>query len=443
MPTQPRSLRRVGETAYHLNLEAPVESGFERETLEGVVSAMDELMRTPTSVDGAVMPDACPTGPASIPVGGVVVAENAIHPGFHSADICCSVMATDLGADVEPRAVLDVAARVTHFGRGGRKRSAGVFKHLGRDLRDRIAAHPLLEKADLKRAELHLGTQGDGNHVLFVGRRESDDAVMLVTHHGSRGFGAGLYERGMQIAERFRAENCPEVDPQNAWIPFGTEEGRQYWDALQIVRDWTKRNHEVIHGMVAERCGVPSFEGVSAGGATFWNEHNFVFRTERDGVDLFHHAKGATPLDDSFLPDSFDGLRLIPLNMGEPILVVRGGTGPTNLGFAPHGAGRNTSRTKHKQQRRSRGATDEAILEEETRGLDVRFHTSRPDISELPSAYKDAAEIQRQMEKFGLGEVVDRIRPYGCIMAGERRPSGAAGCITPDGTLDGVRPAEP
>lgn len=31
----------------------------------------------------------------------------------------------------------------------------------------------------------------------------------------------------------------------------------------------------------------------------YWNEHNFVFR---DG-DLFFHAKGATPLDDKFMPD--------------------------------------------------------------------------------------------------------------------------------------------
>jgi hypothetical protein len=50
------------------------------------------------------MPDACPTGPeGQIPVGGVVVAKNAIHPGFHSADICCSVMLTDFGKAILKR----------------------------------------------------------------------------------------------------------------------------------------------------------------------------------------------------------------------------------------------------------------------------------------------------------------------------------------------------
>ena len=54
----------------------------------------------------------------------------------------------------------------------------------------------------------------------------------------------------------------------------------------------------------------------------FWNEHNFVFKDS----DLFYHAKGATPLDDKFVPDSKNGLRLIPLNMSEPVLIVKGNT---------------------------------------------------------------------------------------------------------------------
>ena len=56
---------------------------------------------------------------------------------------------------------------------------------------------------------------------------------MMVTHHGSRGFGANLYSKGMKIAERFRKELSPDTLRQNAWIPFDTEEGKQYWEALQ------------------------------------------------------------------------------------------------------------------------------------------------------------------------------------------------------------------
>ena len=68
------------------------------------------------------MPDACPAGPpGTIPVGGVVATKNAIHPGMHSADICCSVMLTDFGK-TNPKTVLDIAQKTTHFGPRGRPR---------------------------------------------------------------------------------------------------------------------------------------------------------------------------------------------------------------------------------------------------------------------------------------------------------------------------------
>jgi tRNA-splicing ligase RtcB (3'-phosphate/5'-hydroxy nucleic acid ligase) len=367
------------------------------------------------------MPDACPTGSASIPVGGVVVAENAIHPGFHSADICCSVMATNLGPSVDPTHVLDAAMKVTHFGRGGRTRSAGVFKYLTDDLVQRIGDNSFFEKSDMSKAQLHLGTQGDGNHFLFVGRSESHGGVVMVTHHGSRAFGASLYQKGMQVAEQYRQQLSPETHPENAWIPSKSDEGKQYWEALQTVRAWTKLNHQVIHRLTAQKLGLVRCETSEIDHNTFWNEHNFVFRQpsgDSAGTDHFYHAKGATPLDEKFIPDSLDGLRLIPLNMSQPILVVRGSTNQTNLGFAPHGAGRNVSRTAHKQTRRMTSASDEAIFYEETQGLDTRFYSKKVDISELPSAYKDASEVRRQMSKFDLGQVVDQIQPYGCIMAG-------------------------
>lgn len=417
-------LRPLGEVDYFRNVSLdPSSPDFEHEetNIQAVFAAMDQLMRTPTLVAGAVMPDACPTGDATIPVGGVVVAENAIHPGFHSADICCSVMATNLGQSHAPKDVLDVAQKVTHFGRGGRKRSAGIFKCLTQDLQDRIRSNPLFTAADFKKAQLHLGTQGDGNHFLFVGKSENHGGVMLVTHHGSRGFGASLYTMGMEIASRYRETLSPETLRENAWIPADTEDGRQYWNALQIVRDWTKLNHEVIHRMVAEKLGSDVFEDGVTTEATFWNEHNFVFRKPSEdgsGRDLYIHGKGATPLDDSYLPDSHEGLRLVPLNMGQPILVVKGYTSATNLGFAPHGAGRNMSRTKHKQLRRTLGKSDQDIFDEETQGIDARFFFGGIDISELPSAYKNAEQVQQQMEDFGLGTIVDRIQPYGCIMAG-------------------------
>ena len=78
-------------------------------------------------------------------------------------------------------------------------------------------------------------------------------------------------------------------------------------------------------------------------------------------------------------------MRLIPLNMAEPILVVKGDLNDRNIGFAPHGAGRNISRSEHKRRVEAAGSPELAVLKE-TEGLDVRFYSGKPDVSELPSA---------------------------------------------------------
>lgn len=386
---------------YHKNIRAEQED--EKANVYQVFQTMDELMKTPTLVNGAVMPDACPTGElGQIPVGGIAVAKNAIHPAMHSADICCSVMMTNMGK-VAPKAVLDAAHSVTHFGGGGRN---DPFE-LSHELEQKIRANKLLNtETSLRFAKTHLGTQGDGNHFLFVGRSQQTGETIMVTHHGSRGLGAHLYKTGMKLAEHFRKEISPKTPKKNAWIPFETEEGQQYWEALQLLREWTKLNHSVIHDATLKKLNLELVE-------RFWNEHNFVFK---DG-DLFYHAKGATPIDDKFVPDSKDGLRLLPLNMKEPILIIRGKTNESNLGFAPHGAGRNMSRKQHKEKNSHKTIAE--LFAQETKGLDVRFFSNNIDISELPSAYKNAENVQAQMTEFGLGDVVDRVLPYGCIMAGD------------------------
>ncbi|MEO0944407.1 MAG: RtcB family protein, partial [Pseudomonadota bacterium] len=146
-----------------------------------------------------------------------------------------------------------------------------------------------------------------------------------------------------------------------------------------------------------------------------WNEHNFVFKRN----DLYFHGKGVTPAWDGFAEDA-TGLTLIPLNMAEPVLVVRGKDAKRGLGFSPHGAGRNFSRSEHK--RRVAGKTSDQLLKEETAGLDIRFHAGGVDASELPSSYKNADSVVAQIKEYGLAEIDDFIDPFGCIMAGDIPP---------------------
>jgi tRNA-splicing ligase RtcB (3'-phosphate/5'-hydroxy nucleic acid ligase) len=244
----------------------------------------------------------------------------------------------------------------------------------------------------------HFATQGDGNHFAYVGHLKSTGQVALVTHHGSRGLGAQVYKRGMTVAKKHTAIHAPKVPDHNAWIRASSEDGRAYWEALQIVRLWTKANHIAIHDLTAAKIG-------NAIADRFWNEHNFVFR-KSDG--LFYHGKGATPNWPGFSEDD-DGRTLVPLNMAEPVLLLKHKNKGDALGFAPHGAGRNVGRKAFLRENRPQLPD----------GIDARFYCGRPDLSELPEAYKNAASVRSQIERFGLGEVIDEVIPYGSIMAGD------------------------
>ncbi|MBK1834856.1 RtcB family protein [Roseibacillus ishigakijimensis] len=419
------------------------ESKEEKENVAAVRKKMEQLMKVPVIARGAVMPDACPTSPrpAVIPVGGVIAVENAIIPSAHSADICCSLFATFYEERSSVANELDSLTTATRFGPGGR--------HY-----DDLVPHPVLDEdvwdnpflSGLReRGVIHIADQGDGNHFAFLGEVTVDEDLIeslrkvgygvlanelagepgepleaaatdgrrrpqprklrvLVTHHGSRSIGSHLYKRGQGVALKHTAKVGDHVPEAGAWLDARSSEGRHYWEALQYVSRWTKANHEAIHERFLERIGAEKV-------AAFGNEHNFVWQRG----DLFLHGKGATPAwkDAGGRPL----LGLIPLNMAEPILMVLGRDNEEFLSFAPHGAGRNISRTKL-MRRYPDAATRRQVLEHHTQGIDVRWFCGQPDLSESPVAYKDAEQVRAQIAEFGLAEIVAEIRPLGCIMAG-------------------------
>lgn len=377
-------LRKKGYLGYYLNIRAEDEN--EAANIEQVKETFDQLMRVPTIVAGAIMPDACPAG--EICVGGVVAAKEAIHPGFHSADICCSMGISVIG-DADPKLVLDTAMASTHFGYGGRPDPLELPANM-------LAAWEQNKflKQILFLAQRDFASQGDGNHFFFVGTLRSTGETAIVTHHGSRGTGAALYKAGMAVADGYRRKLSPETPKGSAWIPADTKDGEAYWEALQLIGEWTQASHMAIHDLVIERTGAKLQD-------RYWNEHNYVFRRP-DG--LFYHAKGATPGWADY------DKTLVPLNMGEPVLITKGKDAKNGLGFLPHGAGRNMSRTRYLRE------NPDTLIPE---GIDARFFSGVPDYSELPGAYKNAASVRAQITEYGLADIVDEVMPYGNIMAGE------------------------
>lgn len=430
IPTELRKTPKLHTEAIHAN------NPEEEQNLLQVRKKMNELLLVPVVEAGALMPDACPAGsaPAVIPVGGAIAVRNAIIPGAHSADICCSMYATFYKSDAPVAGELDALTKVTRFGAGKRKASEKIHHPV---LDEDVWNNPFLKGLE-DLAIHHMADQGDGNHFAYIGETEMSEKTLqrlsdagykqlvqnlvpgqtyrvLVTHHGSRGLGAKLYKRGQEAALRHCAKTARNIPASAVWLDSKSEEGIQYWDALQYIARWTKANHQSIHSRFLTK--LRKTEECSLG-----NEHNFVWK--KDGEfqgyekedEIFYHGKGATPAwrdkEGRFL------LGLIPLNMAEPILLVLGKDNKEFLSFAPHGAGRNLSRTALKNKIGDAAAQEETIRET-TKAIDVRWYSGKADVSETPMAYKNAATVRAQIEQYGLAETITEIRPLGCIMAGE------------------------
>ncbi len=422
--------RSTGVFAEAIAAETPEDEA----NIQAVRAHMDDLMRCPMLEHGAVMPDACPSGNAAgtIPVGGAVVSR-AIHPAFHSADICCSMYATVFPEGVETGDFMDALKASTRFGPGGRAPDDRVDDPLPDEIER--TRNPFLTGL-VGWARSQLCDQGDGNHFAYLGQLEVTPALVdklrgsgqmalggtlatskrfnvLVTHHGSRNLGAQVYKRGLAAAVQHTKAVSPETPTHQAWIDPDSDAGAAYWEALEYVARWTRRNHQLVHERTLARLGINAL-------AAFGNEHNFVWK--RGG--LFYHGKGATPAwrDDAGHPL----LGLIPLNMAAPILLTLGRDKAEFASFSPHGAGRNKSRSALLREQGMAGllpeeflAKSRQLLEQQTEGLDVRFFYDRPDVSETPIAYKSATQVREQIELFGLADVIGLIMPKGSIMAGD------------------------
>lgn len=429
----PAIIERVASRPFGEAIAA--ETAEDEANIEAVRKHMADLMRCPMIEAGAIMPDACPSGAATgtIPVGGAV-ASRAIHPAFHSADICCSMYATVFPSGTATGDFMDALAASTRFGPGGRAPEEQVRDPITDEIEE--TRNPFLSGL-AGRAKAQLADQGDGNHFAYLGAMTvtphlksmlnangqaalvaalGDHARVdvLVTHHGSRDLGAQVYKRGLAEAVKHVARVSPETPQQQAWLDPDSEEGAAYWQALQYVARWTKRNHQLVHERTLARLGIARL-------AEFGNEHNFVWQRD-DG--LFYHGKGATPAWKD--ADGHPLLGLIPLNMAQPILLTLGRDNTRYASFSPHGAGRNKSRTALLREAGLHGLPPDqfiersrAMVDEQTAGLDVRFFYDRPDVSESPIAYKHGPQVQAQISQFDLADIVGAIRPKGCIMAGD------------------------
>jgi tRNA-splicing ligase RtcB len=117
-----------------------------------------------------------------------------------------------------------------------------------------------------------------------------------------------------------------------AWLDLDTEEGEEYWDAMELMGKYAAANHACIHKHVTNHLGSNVLLDVE-------NHHNFAWKETHHGEDLIVHRKGATPAGKNVLG-------IIPGSMASPAYVVKGKGKPESLNSAAHGAGRVMSRKR-------------------------------------------------------------------------------------------------
>lgn len=308
----------------------------------GAIDQMEIAMRLPVTVAGSLMPDAHQG--YGLPIGGVLATKNAVIPYGVGVDIGCR-MALSI-YDIPENHFLENQNQYkreliawTKFGAGAGWQSKYRTDHAVLD-RSEFNMTPFVKRLQDK-AVHQLGSSGGGNHFVEFGiiEFEKDDEklgikkgkyVALLTHSGSRGFGATIAGHYTKLAK----EICklPKEAANLAYLDMDTAEGQEYWIAMNLAGDYASACHEVIHQRLTKAIGGEVLAKVE-------NHHNFAWKETWQGEEVIVHRKGATPA-------SKDVMGIIPGSMTAPGFLVRGKGEVSAINSASHGAGRQMSRTQ-------------------------------------------------------------------------------------------------
>lgn len=382
----------------------------------------------PVAAAGALMPDAH-VG-YGLPIGGVLATRNAVVPYAVGVDIACRMKMTVLDLPPETlttehgmKRLTDALETETCFGVGGAFKQRKLHPVLDMDWN----VSPITAR-NKDKAWSQLGTSGSGNHfvefgVLTVreGAPHGPSAVnqsseggsharfdlapgrflALLSHSGSRGTGAAVCDHYSKLAMALRPD-LPKDQRFLAWLDMDTQEGQEYWGAMNLMGEYAAANHACIHAAVAKNLGADVIADVE-------NHHNFAWKETHTingkREDVYVHRKGATPAGAGVMG-------VIPGSMAQPGFVVMGLGSDASLHSASHGAGRLMSRTKAKE------SIAWGNVKKKLKELEITVLSAGVD--EAPDAYKDIHKVMARQQD--LVRVVAQFDPKLVKMApaGER-----------------------
>jgi tRNA-splicing ligase RtcB len=285
--------------------------------------AVNQLARAcqlPIAEAGALMPDAH-VG-YGLPIGGVLATHNAVIPYGVGVDIACRMKLTVLDLPVRDldrrrERLAEAIESETRFGIGASFEAPRSHAVLDADW----TISPITAR-NRDRAVAQLGTSGSGNHFVEfgtftneapIGDLPAGTHVALLSHSGSRGTGAAVCDHYSRLAME-RHPELPKEHAHLAWLDLDSEEGQEYWAAMELMGRYAAANHELIHQHIATHLGATVLLDVE-------NHHNFAWkethRIRGEDREVIVHRKGATPAGEGVLG-------IIPGSMASPGFLVRG-----------------------------------------------------------------------------------------------------------------------
>ncbi|MGV7105487.1 RtcB family protein [Flavobacterium sp. U410] len=368
------------------NTRAPFSIFGENEIEEQAKFQLYDALKLPIAVQGALMPDA--HSGYGLPIGGVLATDNAVIPYGVGVDIGCrmSLSVFDVPASFMKGKEEQLKAILTDHTKFGMSETHKVKADHEVFSRKEFQNIPVVKQL-LDKAYKQLGTSGGGNHFVEFGvvnlqetlpewKLEAGEYLAVLSHSGSRGFGANIAKHYTYLATK----QCPL--PKNvqhlAWLDLNTHDGQEYWLAMNLAGDYAKACHEDIHRRIAKALGKRI-------ALTIENHHNFAWKEQVNGKECIVHRKGATPAAQG-------ELGIIPGSMTTPGFIVMGKGNEEALNSASHGAGRLLSRGKCK------ATLTQSQIKKELKEHNVTLIGGSVD--EAPMAYKNihtVMELQKEL----------------------------------------------
>ena len=363
--------------------------------LDGETIKQIYMVRDHPSVEGliAIMPDT--HAGAGVPIGTTLRFGESIVPDFIGVDIGCGMKAIKLGSiEIDFKKLDSEIKRAVPLGMKHREPKAAMSvierysrsEHCGHKLKNTMdEAIEAWQRLKIRNpVENQLCTLGGGNHFIEIGKDSNND-YWLIIHSGSRNFGLWVANTYQTMARA--------ITPVGS-VPKGTEYlpmdqgGKDYLRDMKVAQRFAEANREIMARMILHALDVKYDEN-----NVINSIHNYI---ADDGIC----RKGAI--------QAYKGQKgVIPLNMKDGTLIIKGKGNPEYNFSAPHGAGRVYSRGKMKEMMRNGTYTVEDFQKSMAGVFTTTANAST--IDESPLAYKPLSLIQKYLEE--TVEVIDIIKP--------------------------------